>query len=174
MNASADLPDVSANGRYVVFETTATNLGGPRQPIPEPTSTSTCTPSPQGEAQCWSRANQRGLGGEGRERFGHASLPVELGRFVAFQTSATNLGGPIASSLNSYVYDRKRQRVTLVSRASGGGPGANDYAGEPSIAGGGRFVAFYTPADNIDPPGEPAYHGNLPANTNLYRFQFAP
>ena len=58
--------------------------------------------------------------------------------------------------------------------AGGGGPGANEYAGEPAIAGGGRFVAFYTPADNIDPPGQPAYHGNFPPATNVYRFQFAP
>ena len=116
----------------------------------------------------------KGAGGRARTPPPPTPSLSNSARFVAFQTGATNLGGPIASSLNSYVYDRERQRVTLVSRASGGGPGANDYAGEPSIAGNGRFVAFYTPADNIDPPGEPAFHGNLPANTNIYRFQFAP
>ena len=112
-----------------------------------------------------------GKGANGSTAF--ASLS-NSGRIVAFQTDATNLGGPIMSSSNSYVYDRKQRRAILVSRAGGGGPGANEYAGEPALAGGGRFVAFSTPADNIDPPGEPAYHGNFPANTNVYRFQFDP
>ena len=172
VNASADLPDVSASGRYVVFETTATNLGGPRRPIPDLINLY-LHDRRSGSTVLVSRQS-KGAGGKGANASATDPSLSNSARFVAFQTGATNLGGPIASSLNSYVYDRERQRVTLVSRASGGGPGANDYAGEPSIAGNGRFVAFYTPADNIDPPGEPAFHGNLPANTNIYRFQFAP
>ena len=172
VNASADLPDVSASGRYVVFETTATNLGGPRRPIPDLINLY-LHDRRSGSTVLVSRQS-KGAGGKGANASATDPSLSNSARFVAFQTGATNLGGPIASSLNSYVYDRERQRVTLVSRASGGGPGANDYAGEPAIAGNGRFVAFYTPADNIDPPGEPAYHGNLPANTNIYRFQFAP
>ena len=171
-NAAADLPDVSAGGRYVVFQTAATNLGGPRQPTPDLINLY-LHDRRRGSTVLVSRQS-KGAGGKGANASATDASLSNSARFVAFQTSATNLGGPIASSLNSYVYDRERQRVILVSRASGGGPGANDYAGEPAVAGNGGFVAFYTPANNIDPPGEPAYHGNLPANTNIYRFQFAP
>ncbi|MFN8161958.1 MAG: hypothetical protein U0R52_13035 [Solirubrobacterales bacterium] len=172
VNAAADLPDVSASGRFVVFETTATNLGGPRQRIPNLINLY-LRDRRTGSTVLVSRQS-RGSGGEGANASATQASLSSSGRFVAFRTAATNLGGPIASSFNSYVYDRERRRVTLVSRAGGPGPGANDYAGEPSIAGGGGFVGFETPADNIDPPGEPAFHGNIPANTNVYRYQLLP
>jgi hypothetical protein len=158
VNDAADLPDVSGSGRYVVFETAATNLGGPVQTPPgkhnlylyDRKSNSTTLVSRQ----------SAGAGGQGANGQSSSAVLSKSGRLIAFQTEATNLGGPIASS--------------LVSRATAGGPGANEYAGEPSIAGRGRFVAFYTPANNIDPLGEPAYHGNIPPNTNIYRFQLRP
>ena len=172
VNKNADVPDVSANGRYVAFETPATNLGGPLAPTPDQIhlyvhdrkTGSTTLVSRQSKSE----------GGQGAD--GNASRPVlsNSGRYVAFATSATNLGGPLGASFNSYVYDRKSKRTTFVSRAGGGGPGANAPASEPAIAGGGKFVAFTTEADNIDPPGQPAYHGNFPPATNVYRFQLGP
>jgi hypothetical protein len=113
----------------------------------------------------------KGAGGKGADANADSGEISNSGRFVAFQTAATNLGGPIVSNLNVYVYDRKRKRVVLASRGEDGGPGADDYAAEPGLAGGGSFVAFYTPAMNIDPAGEPAFHGNFPPATNVYRFQ---
>ncbi len=174
VNDAADLPDVSANGRLVVFETTATNLGGPRQ-TPAGKENLYVHDRKTGRTSLVSRQS-RSAGGLGANESSSFALLSNSGRFVAFQTQATNLGGPIAPSPNGYVYvyDRKQGRVMLASRAAGGGPGANTYAGEPAISGDGRFVAFSTPADNIDPLGEPAYHGNFPANSNVYRFQFAP
>ena len=172
VNDHADVPDVSANGRYVLFETPATNLGGPVLPAPDRINLY-LHDRRTGSTKLVSRQS-KGAGGEGADGSATSASLSNSGRYVTFQTDATNLGGPIMSSLNSYVYDRERERATLVSRAGGGGPGANEYAGEPAIAGDGRFVAFYTPADNIDPPGQPAYHGNFPAATNVYRFQFAP
>jgi Tol biopolymer transport system component len=172
VNDHADVPDVSANGRLVLFETTATNLGGPRLPAPDRINLY-LHDRRTGSTVLVSRQS-KGAGGKGANGSASSASLSNSGRFVTFQTEATNLGGPTGSSLNSYVYDRKQGRAILVSRAAGGGPGANEYAGEPALAGGGRFVAFSTPADNIDPPGEPAYHGNFPANTNVYRFQFAP
>ncbi len=172
VDSSADLPDISASGRYVVFETAATNLGGPLQ-TPAGQQNLYLRDRRSGRTSLMSRQSA-GAGGQGANASSSSAVLSNSGRLIAFQTQATNLGGPIASALNTYVYDREAKRVTLASRATDGGPGANDYAGEPSIAGGGRFVAFYTPANNIDPPGEPAYHGNLPPNTNIYRFQLAP
>ena len=61
--------------------------------------------------------------------------------------------------------------MTLASRGEDGGPGADDYAADPGLSGNGTFVTFYTPAMNIDPADEPAFHGNFPPATNVYRFQ---
>jgi hypothetical protein len=166
------VPDVSANGRLVLFETTATNLGGPRLPAPDRINLY-LHDRRTGSTVLVSRQS-KGAGGKGANGSATSASLSNSGRIVTFQTDATNLGGPTGSSFNSYVYDRKQGRAILVSRAGGGGPGANEYAGEPALAGGGRFVAFSTPADNIDPPGELAYHGYFPANTNVFRFQFAP
>jgi Tol biopolymer transport system component len=168
-NSAADMPDVSASGRLVLFETDATNLGGPLRG-PEGTRRLYLHDRKTGRTSLVSRQS-KAAGGKGADANAGNGELSNTGRFVAFDTAATNLGGPIASSLNVYVYDRERRRVTLASRADDGGPGADDYAGEPALAGNGWFVAFYTPAMNIDPPGEPAYHGNIPPNTNVYRFQ---
>lgn len=169
VNAAADLPDVSAGGRFVVFETEATNLGGPLQ-----TARNLYLHDLQtGRTSLVSRESEAN-GGEGADAASSSAVISNSGRFLAFQTQATNLGGPIDASANIYVYDRKRERAILASRATDEGAGADDYTSEPTIAGAGRFASFSTPAMNIDPPDEPAYHGNFPPATNVYRFQFAP
>lgn len=172
VNSSADVPDVSASGRYVAFQTAATNLGGPISGTADQTNLY-LHDRKKGTTKLVSRQSKND-GGQGVD--GNALRPSlsNSGRYVAFQTSATNLGGPILASSNSYAYDRKRKVATLVSRAGGGGPGADEAGTDPAIAGGGGFVAFTTAADNIDPPGQPAYHGNFPPATNVYRFQLRP
>ena len=80
------------------------------------------------------------------------------GRIVAFQTLATNLQGPLNTSINTYVYDVERKRVELVSRQSKshGGEGQDDayFDDYPaSLSATGRFVAWTTPADNLGGPG---------------------
>ena len=171
-NSAAGVPDLSAAGRYVVFDTAATNLGGPLR-TPAGAQNVYLRDRRSGRTSLVSRRSA-GAGGQGADGSSSSAVISNSGRLVAFQTAATNLGGPIASGFNTYVYDRDARKATLASRATGGGPGANDYAAEPADSGKGGFVAFYTPATNIDPPGEPAYHGNFPTNTNIYRFQLAP
>jgi len=168
-NSAADLPDLSASGRLVLFETDATNLGGPLRG-PDGTRRVYIHDRKTGRTTLVSRRS-KGAGGKGADANADSGEISNSGRFVAFQTAATNLGGPILSNFNVYVYDRKRKRVVLASRGEDGGPGADDYAAEPGLAGSGSFVAFYTPAMNIDPAGEPAFHGNFPPATNVYRFQ---
>ena len=168
-NSAADLPDVSASGRFVLFETDATNLGGPLRG-PEGTRALYVHDRKTGRTTLVSRQS-KGAGGKGANANSGAGEISNSGRFVAFQSEATNLGGPIMATLNVYVYDRKRKRTIFASRGEDGGPGADDYAAEPGLSGNGKFVAFYTAAMNIDPAGEPAYHGNFPPATNVYRFQ---
>lgn len=146
-NGESVIEDLSANGRYAVFSTDATNLGGPIQ----------------GDANVYvydlrrdrialvSRRSGRPGAGANGDSF-DASISDD-GRFVAFTTSATNLGGGPTAALNVYVYDREKRRVRLISRASGpGGAPGDDDSGRPSISADGRLVAFETAADNLGGP----------------------
>ncbi|MFO0999029.1 MAG: hypothetical protein U0936_01720 [Planctomycetaceae bacterium] len=70
------------------------------------------------------------------------------GRFVAFQSSASNL---IAGDLNGtddvFVMDLQTGTTSLVS--SGASGQGNNYSFRPSISGDGRFVAFQSNASNL-------------------------
>ena len=145
-NATSEFPKVSASGRYVAFTSQATNLGG------GPTSDN---------AYLYDRKRKRlrfiaRANGPGRAAANDDSRVEALsanGRFVAFSTAATNLGGPITPGvLNVYLYDRKRGRIELVSRASRSGPGGDGHSFDASISGGGRYVAFASDADNFGGP----------------------
>ncbi|MCG8591242.1 MAG: hypothetical protein MJE66_18270 [Proteobacteria bacterium] len=72
------------------------------------------------------------------------------GRFIAFDSLATNLV-PAGNILRDvYVYDAKKQRVTQVSVDNTGAPGAG-HSYSPSISEDGRYVAFHSSASNLDP-----------------------
>ena len=72
------------------------------------------------------------------------------GRFVAFQSFATDLSSEDGPYVDVFVRDRKKARTVFVSRASGlhGATASADSTG-PSISADGRFVCFYSSADNL-------------------------
>jgi len=108
-------PDISADGRFVVFVSYANNLAG-------------APPSPPNEPHCYLRDRERGvtqlvdltLGGAPGD--GPCASPriTESGRYVAFSSYATNLhpeeSGPTAD-LRAYVFDRVTGVVELASPA---------------------------------------------------------
>ena len=73
------------------------------------------------------------------------------GRFVAFTTAASNLGGgDLGGRTQVFVRDLKARTTTLVSRASGArGAVANDYSADPAVSRDGRYVAFSSAARNL-------------------------
>lgn len=73
------------------------------------------------------------------------------GRYVAFASTATNLGGPTNGRSAVYVKDTQTGALTLVSKASdaGGGAVADTAADEPSISADGRYVCFASAATNL-------------------------
>ncbi len=78
------------------------------------------------------------------------------GRYIAFQSSATDLGPSQppcpAACLNVFVFDRRMRTVEMVSLTPTGDPG-NGRSYSPSISGDGRFVAFIsTSTDLLDRP----------------------
>jgi Tol biopolymer transport system component len=70
------------------------------------------------------------------------------GRYVAFTSSAGNLGGLDSVGDDVFVRDRLTGRTTLVSQG-GHGQRPNGPSGHPSISADGRFVAFSSTAGNL-------------------------
>src|SRR5215213_6411014 len=74
------------------------------------------------------------------------------GRFVAFQSNATNLPNDADATTDVFVRDLQQNTTTLVSRANGAnGNKATDLSSLPAISADGRFVAFQSEASNLSP-----------------------
>lgn len=140
---------VSADARFVVFQSAATNLG------PGVTS---------GFAQVYVRdrslgttrllsATAAGVPGDGSS-IGE-SISAD-GRFVAFSSSSKNLAGlPPSGRPQSFVCDLATGALELVSVSNLGAPSTGisvpPAAWPTSISGDGRFVAFSSTTDNLLP-----------------------
>jgi Tol biopolymer transport system component len=81
----------------------------------------------------------------------HADISAD-GRFIAFQSSATNIVPPDAngSAHDVFVKDLVAGTTTLVSQATDGTQGNHD-SWMPSISANGRYVAFHSWANNLVP-----------------------
>ena len=135
---------VSANGRFVAFESKAANLSDAAQP---------------GVTNIYLRDTQtdrtvlisRAGGASGAGADGDSAAPAisPAGRFVAFESVADNLSAADDDSVrNVFVRDTFARTTTLVSRASDG-TAANGDSSHPAISAKGMFVAFASNADNI-------------------------
>lgn len=154
-NGTAEDPFISANGRFVGFETRATNLGGPLLTTP-PAFNIYVYDRERSRVQLVSRQS-RGAGGQGGDAGSDDPTLSANGRFVAFETDARNLGGPLANTPGDgsvYLYDRDRSRVELISRQSPGlgGDGGNGDDENPHVSSDGSGVAFEATSDNLGGP----------------------
>ncbi len=135
-------PGISDDGRYVVFESLASNLISNDtnnvadifvRDLHTSTTTRVSIASDGGQAN-----------GTSYEPFISAS-----GRYVIFVSVASNLvPGDTSNSPDVFVHDRTTGQTTRVSIASNGTPG-NASSGHPSISADGRFVAFDSYASNL-------------------------
>jgi Tol biopolymer transport system component len=134
---------VSANGRYVVFESFASNL---------------VKGDTNGVFDVFLRDRLQGktyrvsVGPHGRQGNGPSADPEVSsdGRYVAFESSASNLvrndgNGAIT---DVFVRDRSSGRTTLVSVSSHSAKG-NASSSDPSISPNGRYVAFESLASTL-------------------------
>ena len=130
---------LSADGRFVAFESTASNLD-PADPEPD--------------SDVFVRdlmTEQTALVTDG---VAHAQLAAfsDDGNHIAFLITANPTGGRLLGDL--YVQDLRSGRRTLVSRADGlDGAEANGYSRQfgVSMSADGRYVAFTSRATNLDP-----------------------
>src|SRR5919106_517577 len=135
------LPAVSADGRFVAFETVAGNLIGDG--------------SHQGHilvrdraTGTFERASVDSAGNAGNDFSGRPDI-TDDGRFVAFDSIATNLvAGDTNNRDDIFVRDCQAGTTERVSVSSAGGE-ANGPSARAKIAAGGAAVAFQSNADNL-------------------------
>jgi len=139
-------PAISANGRFVVFESNslflvAGDTNGRYDAFLHDAKT--------GETTRVSTATD-GTEGDDRSGVDGASMTAN-GRFVTFESLASNVvSGDTNGSYDVFVRDLKRGTLTRVSVDSDGNQGDGD-SNSPSISANGRFVTFSSVATNLAP-----------------------
>ena len=141
-NGRSDFPSISANGRFVVFQSAASNLvPGDTNGVADVFVYDRLT----GQTTCVS------ISSDGSQSNGGgiwSSISAD-GRYVAFASGSTNLvPGDTNSEVDIFVHDRQIGRTTRVSVASNGSQ-ADKESSWPSISADGRYVAFRSRAENL-------------------------
>ncbi len=141
-NGPSQHAQISANGHFVVYTSTASNLvDGDTNWVSDVFVHDRRT----GETV---RASVDDAGNQGNSLSQFPRISAG-GRFVAFESLASNLvDGDTNGALDVFVHDRQTRRTTRVSLADGGAEG-NSASGVPCLSGGGRFVAFESLASNL-------------------------
>jgi Tol biopolymer transport system component len=145
-NDGSAAPEISADGRYVVFQSTATNLvtgdttGGPFDDDIFVRDRATATTRRISVSSTGAQANGASYG---------ASISAD-GRFVAFQSLASNLvAGDTNRHTDIFVRDRATSTTRRVNVAAGSGAQANNGSGSAVISADGRYVAYTSYATNL-------------------------
>jgi len=136
---------VSADGRYVAFESGATDLVAPDTTV---------------WADVFVRDRQLGIteivsvdsaGVQGNSQSNEPTISAD-GRYVAFTSVASNLvAGDTNGVRDVFVHDRQTGVTQRVSVSSGGveGNGHSLVSGAPTLSADGRYVAFHSLATNL-------------------------
>jgi Tol biopolymer transport system component len=143
-NGPSSTPSLSADGRYVAFRSSATNLVD---------GTTTMTDRiyvkdlETGEIALAS-SDETGADVDA-DAFSFAPSLSADGRHVAFRSNATNLVDGAATTRDRiYVKDLETGEIALASTDEAGAD-ANDRSQEPSLSADGRYVAFRSVATNL-------------------------
>jgi Tol biopolymer transport system component len=135
-------PSISADGRFVTFASNATNL------VPGDTNFTLDIFLRDRLTASTTRVSVSSLG-EQANRFSELAVISADGRFVAFQSFATNLvPGDTNNGFDVFVHELATATTERISVSSTGAQG--DLSGfNPSISADGRFVAFSANATNL-------------------------
>jgi Tol biopolymer transport system component len=157
-NASSTEPYISPDGQYVAFVSTATNLTAQAATgAPEVYLRSTCL---NAVTACTPTTSMVSLAADGTTPAdGLSATPVVAsgGRYVAFQSTATNLvSTPSSGTQQLYWRDMCTgvasgctPATSLVSVASDGTSPGNGPSVEPALSSDGRYVVFASQATNF-------------------------
>lgn len=136
--------EISRNGRYVAFTSNAGNLSADDVAVQDAfvrdlqTNTTTLVSRESGVAP-----------DNGGDFVSFARGVSGNGRFVVFDSNATNLSSDDVASSDAFVRDVVTDDTFLLSRRSGTGAAANGSSFTGGIADGGRYVTFSSDATNI-------------------------
>jgi hypothetical protein len=144
--SSGNARSMSANGRFVIFSSSATNLPGGNS-----VQDAYVHSLRSGKTRLVSKSSV-GTPGDGESDIGSVS---GSGRYVAFESEADNLPGA-AGVQDVYLHDRRTGQTRLLSRTTSGTPG-NDDSFYASVSADGSFVAFSSRANNFSAADDNAY-----------------
>jgi hypothetical protein len=141
-NPSVSRPALSGDGRFVAFQSVASNLvSGDTNDREDVFVRDRAT----GQT---TRVSVSSTGTEGNDFSGGPTISQD-GRIVAFTSNASNLvDGDTNNAFDAFVYDRQTGQTTRVSVSSTGAQGNGDSFASGSSADG-RFVAFTSMASNL-------------------------
>ncbi|MDP1948879.1 MAG: hypothetical protein Q8L77_15410 [Nitrospirota bacterium] len=135
-------PEVTRDGRYVVFESLATNL------VPGDTNRQRDVFVHDRQSGKTSRVSVDSAGSQANN-FSQSAHLSEDGRYVAFESLASNLvSGDTNGVIDIFVHDRQTKRTTRVSVVSGGAQ-ANNMSVNSLVSADGRYVTFESFATNL-------------------------
>ena len=138
------IPAISEDGDVIAFESTAQNLAPEKTTGPLDILVGTVSTG------AFEVASKHSNGTLGNALSNNPSLSGS-GRYVAFSSIADNLVDSDAGGFSDiFRHDRVTGETILVSRNSAGTQGNGDSFG-PKISSDGRYVAFYSSADNLVP-----------------------
>jgi Tol biopolymer transport system component len=141
-NGTSERPSISADGRYVAFQSAATNL------VSGDTNGESDVFVHDRQSDATGLVSVDSVGAQGNGQSGAPSISAD-GRYVVFSSSATNL---VSTDTNGesdiFVHDRQSGATELVSVDSPGVQGNSD-SWEPWISANGRYVAFWSYATNL-------------------------
>lgn len=151
-NGASALPNISADGRYIAFQSAATNL------VANDTNGREDIFVHDRETGLTARVSLGADGVEANDASGKATISSD-GRYVAFFSRAYNLAANEIFGLPEiYVHDRFMGTTELIS-VNSAEEQANAESFDSSISDDGRFVAFQTAATNLG--GDDPFHSDI-------------
>ena len=147
-DAGSIRPAISADGRYIAFDSPATNL--------DPDDADTTRDIFRRDLVADTTILISRASGAAGTKSNGTSFTTSIsadGRFVAFQSTASNLHpDDLDTDGDIFVRDTASNTTTLASRATGtAGPKGDGISISPSISADGRYVAFRSSSTNLDP-----------------------
>ena len=135
-------PSLSLDGRYVAFQSAATNL------VADDFNQTGDIFVRDRQSGSTERVSTDSAGNQGNLQSGGASISAD-GHHVAFYSDATNLVlGDTNNTIDVFVHDRITGVTSRVSVTNSGGQ-ANSFSDGPSISSDGRYVVFQSSASNL-------------------------
>ena len=143
-NGPSELPSVSSDGRYVAFDSAATNM------VAGDTNVAQDVFLRDRQSGTTERVSVGAGGAEANSNSSYASISGD-GRCVAFSSYASNLvAGDTNGTMDVFVRDRQAGTTERVSVSSGGAQ-ADQVCQYPAISADGRYVAFMSGASTLVP-----------------------